>query len=576
MSSRSRRKLTAIRRRSSWRNSRPTPFGGSDLSIKDASLSPYELQARPEQVIRGDASSTRAVSIVITTYNHSQFLPEAIESALGQTVRPVEVIVVDDGSSDDPGSVVSRYPEVQLIRQANQGLAAARNTGWQAARGSYVVFLDADDRLLPEALAANLRRFDARPDCAFVYGGYHYIDVGGRQLSSPAPKFLGKDAYASFLNDNCVAMHATVMYRRDYLEEAGGFDGRLRRCEDYDLYLRLARRYPVAAGSERIAEYRQHGNNMSLDYPAMFDTLLAILRRQSQHVVGHPQWRTALKTGIRNWKAIYADVQISQTLTVARASGLRHIPWRASAKMCARVPAPFLKATCRRISTALRSRLVRLRRRSVRFGDLRRLEPISRNFGFDRGKPMDRRYIEDFLSRYADDIRGRVLEVGDNAYTMQYGGDRVTRSDILHITADNPRATFVGDLAEGDNLPCEAFDCIVLTQTLQYVFDVHKAVATLHRMLKPGGVLLLTVPGVTSIDRGEWAASWYWSLSPLGLRRLLIGKFGEASVGVSSYGNVLAAIAFLHGLADHELRPSERDTHDPQYPVIVAARALKQ
>jgi SAM-dependent methyltransferase len=203
------------------------------------------------------------------------------------------------------------------------------------------------------------------------------------------------------------------------------------------------------------------------------------------------------------------------------------------------------------------------------------LLPISENYGFDRGKPVDRRYIEDFLARNAEDIRGRVLEVADNAYTMQFGGAHVQRSDILHGNSGNPRATLVGDLAEGHHFPSQAFDCIVLTQTLQYVFDLHKAVSTLHRMLKPGGVLLATVPGVSSIERGEWGPSWCWSLSATALRRLLQQRFGEANVSVSAYGNVLVAISFLHGLAESELHPSELDTHDPHYPVIVAARAVK-
>src|SRR5262249_10635788 len=156
------------------------------------------------------------------------------ESALRQTVPPNEVIVVDDGSTDDPGAIVSRYPNVRLIQQPNQGLAAARNTGWRAARGRYVVFLDADDRLLPEALASNLHRFEQRPNCAFVYGGFRYIDASGRYLSTPSPKLVGEN-YEAFLKDNCIAMHAAVMYGRDRLEEAGGFDTRLRCCEDYEL-----------------------------------------------------------------------------------------------------------------------------------------------------------------------------------------------------------------------------------------------------------------------------------------------------------------------------------------------------
>jgi SAM-dependent methyltransferase len=212
---------------------------------------------------------------------------------------------------------------------------------------------------------------------------------------------------------------------------------------------------------------------------------------------------------------------------------------------------------------------------AVEFGQLRRLRPISANFGFDRGKPLDRRYIEDFLSRHVVDIRGRVLEVADNTYTVQLGGARVTQSDILHADANNPRATLVGDLAAADHFPSQAFDCIVLTQTLHFIFDMGSAVKTLHRMLKPGGVLLATVPGISSIEHD---AKWppFWTLSPTALRRLLEASFGDTNVNVSAYGNVLAAVAFLHGLAESELQPAELDTHDPEYPVTVAARAVRR
>lgn len=438
-----------------------------------------------------------------------------------------------------------------------------------------MVFLDADDRLMPTALASNLKVFDEKPESAFVYGGYDYIDATGRHLSSPPLQRIGEDAYESLLKGNCVAMNATVMYRRDCLEEVDGFDPRFRCCEDYELYLRLARQYRIAASDERIAEYRRHGSNMSLNLVQMLDTVLEVMRQQSQYVDDNARRRDALKIGIRHLKWGHADEQISQSVMLARESGLRQIPWRAIARIFSRAPASFLKASWRRILKWLHSRLRPSPRRSIRFGDLRRLRPISTNFGFDRGKPVDRRYIEDFLSCNAQDIEGRVLEIGDNVYTVRYGGARVTRSDILQVSADNPRATLVGDLAEGDNFPSEAFDCIVLVQTLQYVFDLHKAIATLHRMLKPGGVLLATVPGVSAIDREpSWAP--LWTLSATALSRLLAEEFDGSNISVITYGNVLAAVAFLHGLAESELHPTELDTIDPQYPVILAARAVKR
>jgi SAM-dependent methyltransferase len=228
-----------------------------------------------------------------------------------------------------------------------------------------------------------------------------------------------------------------------------------------------------------------------------------------------------------------------------------------------------------------RAVLRRLRPRStpvpdrVSFGDFRRTRPISSHFGFERGQPVDRYYIERFLERHRADVRGRVLEVGDASYTRRFGGDRVTRSDVLHVHEGSPLATVVADLADAGHIPSDSFDCIILTQTLHLVFDVHAAVATLHRILAPGGVLLATVPGISQIDRGEWGETWFWSFTRQSARRTFEMRFAPADVAVDQYGNVLAAIAFLEGLAGHELEEHELAVTDPAYPVCVAVRAVK-
>lgn len=229
-------------------------------------------------------------------------------------------------------------------------------------------------------------------------------------------------------------------------------------------------------------------------------------------------------------------------------------------------------------SRPLRAAYAWSRRRSsrVRFGDLRRLRPISVWFGYDRGQPIDRYYIESFLTRCGSDIRGRVLEIGDASYTRQFGGPRVTRSDVLHVWADAPGATIVGDLAAGDDIPSDSFDCVVLTQTLHLIYDVGSAIRTLHRILAPGGVLLATFPGISPIDRGEWRDSWYWGFTPLSARRLFEDHFASPDVTIQSHGNVLSAIAFLEGLATHELRRSELDAVDLAFPVSITIRAVKQ
>jgi SAM-dependent methyltransferase len=209
-------------------------------------------------------------------------------------------------------------------------------------------------------------------------------------------------------------------------------------------------------------------------------------------------------------------------------------------------------------------------------GDLRRVTPIDSGFGVGRGKPVDRHYIEDFLQRHAGDIRGRVVEVAENTYTERFGGSRVGRSDVLHVDESNMRATLVGDLAGPNELPGDSFDCFICTQTLTYIYDVQRAVETIHRMLKPGGVLLVTVPGISQMspyDRDRWGEYWRFTAQSLG--RLLGTPFGSENVAVEAYGNVLASTAFLQGLCVDDLRRDELEHRDQRYQMLVAGRAVK-
>jgi SAM-dependent methyltransferase len=212
----------------------------------------------------------------------------------------------------------------------------------------------------------------------------------------------------------------------------------------------------------------------------------------------------------------------------------------------------------------------------VRFGNLRRLAPISRAFGKDRGRPIDRYYIERFLADQAADIRGHVLEIGYDTYTKSFGGHRVIKSDVLHVMEGNPKATIVADLIRADHIPADTFDCIILTQTLQFIYDVEAALKTLYRILKPGGILLATFGGISQISRWDmdrWGH--YWNFTTLSARRLFEESFPAAKVKVDAYGNVLAAIALLHGLATQELRQEELDHRDPDYEVLITVRAVK-
>jgi SAM-dependent methyltransferase len=218
----------------------------------------------------------------------------------------------------------------------------------------------------------------------------------------------------------------------------------------------------------------------------------------------------------------------------------------------------------------------------VRFGGLRRLTPVSRARGSDRGTPVDRYYIEHFITRHAGqdqyvlgDIKGHVLEVGDDTYAGAFGAG-ITKLDILHADASNERATIVADLASADSIPSDTFDCVICTQVLLLIYDFRAAVGHLHRILKPGGSLLVTVPGISHLCFPDADAGGdYWRFTSFSVRRLLEEFFDPENVTVEAYGNVLSTIAFLEGVSAEELKRAELDVRDPAYELIVTARARK-
>ena len=534
------------------------------------------------------------LSVVVTTYEHAAYLGEALASVRRGQPPVHEVVVVDDGSTDRPDLVVASHPGVRLLRQDNRGLSAARNAGLRASTGEYVLFLDADDVLVPGGLQASLEAARAHPEAAIVYGAHVRTGPDGRTVTQTVYVPVDDDdAHGQFLRGNPVGMHASALLRRETVVDAGGFDETLPAAEDYDLYLRLVATHPVHSHSTVVAAYRIHGENMSADSALMLRSVLEVLARQRRRVRGDRARTEALRTGVGVWLSYY--LRQSAGSVTRDASRWRRVLLLAAAQF----PGAFLHWVLRRGLRAVRPRAITAARRAavgvplpvragiararghvppvgaVHLGDLDRTSPIARDFGYARGGPVDRHYIEGFLHRSQDDIRGRVLEIGDDAYTRAFGASRVERRDVLHVHAGNPLATFVGDLAGDNELPSAAFDCVILTQTLQLVFDPAAAMRTVHRILKPGGVLLATVPGISNIDRDEWGPSWYWSFTTHSMRRLAAEAFPHGVVDVAGFGNVKAAITFLHGMSVLEVDKTDLDVVDPSYPVVITLRAVK-
>jgi SAM-dependent methyltransferase len=211
---------------------------------------------------------------------------------------------------------------------------------------------------------------------------------------------------------------------------------------------------------------------------------------------------------------------------------------------------------------------------AVRMGDLNRTKPIDGNFGFGRGTPVDRYYIEHFIEAHGSDIQGHALEIGDATYCNRFGSG-VSQQEILHISAANSDATIIGDLSTAGVLTPASIDAMVLTQTLHLIYDMRAALRNIYEALAPGGVALVTVPGITPVDRYDWGDCWYWSLTEAAAKRLFGEVFEEGQLQFTTYGNVYAATCFLHGLALEEVDKSKLLESDPAYPVVVAIRAQK-
>jgi glycosyltransferase involved in cell wall biosynthesis len=254
------------------------------------------------------------VSIIIPCYNQADFLPEAIESTLEQAYTNREVLVVDDGSRDSTPQVATAYAVVRYIRQENSGVSAARNAGVTQSRGEYLVFLDADDRLLPKALEIGVGSLSQHPTCAFASGYCRLIGADGSPLWEYEPRRISSEHYLELLRGNYIWCPGSVIYRRSAVESVNGFDLSLGGCADYDLYLRITRSSPVFCHKQFVVDYRLHRSNMSVDHSRMLREALKALDRQWDFVKGDSRRIEAFMAGRKRWQDYFGSLQMSDQI----------------------------------------------------------------------------------------------------------------------------------------------------------------------------------------------------------------------------------------------------------------------
>jgi glycosyltransferase involved in cell wall biosynthesis len=551
-----------------------------------------------------DVTVSPLVSVVTIFLNAERFMQAAIESVFAQSHQDWELLLVDDGSTDRSTGIAQRYaaafPEqVRYLEHPghrNAGMSASRNLGIRQARGRYVAFLDADDVWLSHKLGQQIAIMEANSTAAMIFGTPRYwyswtgnpADVRRDRTRPPGapsnrlyhPPELALRLYP--LGHGSAPCPSDLLIRRSALADVGLFEESFRGANQlYEDQAFLAKVYlhgAVYVADACWTRYRQHPESCveQVRRSGQYDDVRRYFLEWLERYLNERGRRE-----VRVWLALQCALAQYRHPTVAGVPKAARRSLRAT-RMRAR------RAVQRLLPTHVRSGWATMREAldvwrgdavprpgSVRFGSMRRPEPFSRQFGFDRGLPIDRHYIEQFLALHAADVQGRVLEIGDDTYSCQFGGERVEACDILHVDDTNPQATIVGDLSQGDAIPSSTFDCVILTQTLHLIFDLAAAVRTIHRILKPGGVVLATVPGITQIADDQWGDSWYWGFTSLSAHRAFAEQFDPTLVVVDVYGNVLAASAFLHGLAAHELRAGELARRDAAYQVIVGVRAVK-
>jgi glycosyltransferase involved in cell wall biosynthesis len=316
-----------------------------DAPRDDAAASDVDRHRDPSPAARAPL-----VSIVIPCYQQARFVADAVESALAQTWPAVEVIVVDDGSTDGCAEIVGRrFRGVRVVRQPRGGLARARNRGLAEARGEFVAFLDADDRLLPAAIEIGLAALAREPRAAFACGRFRLIEADGSPVRATPDGRAPGDAYAALLQSNHICVPAAVLFRRAALAACGGFPPGLDAAADYAVYLRLAARYPVAEHGRVVAEYRHHAAGMSRDALRMLRETLRAHAAERRRARRRPDAAAAYARGRRFWRSFYGEAALAEIAALA-AEGRWPAALRRAATLARLAPGLLLRRAIGRIA----------------------------------------------------------------------------------------------------------------------------------------------------------------------------------------------------------------------------------
>ena len=490
------------------------------------------------------------IAVVVTCYNLGRTLGESLDSVQAQTREAAEIVIVDDGSTDAYTLEVLAHlnrARTRIFRTVNRGLAAARNVGIRLTTAPYIVPLDADDILDPTYFEKAAARLDAESNLDFVSCALQAFEGASYVWTPPPIDFI------QFITRGTV--HASTMFRRELWEKVRGFDETFRTYELMDFWvsaLELGFRGEIL--NEPLLKYRVRAESQ--------------YQKAIRPEAYHARMQMLFEKHRRSMESCWSDVLVEKEAFLLEQQSYSKYLLNQKNELEREVAG--LNEEIGLLAQSLKAKGIH----TLQWGDFSRVQPISSVWGLDRGQPVDRYYIEKFLEEHRADICGRVLEVRDSGYTDRFGSN-IASADILDIDPNNGRATIVADLSGSHSIPANYFDCFILTQTLHMIYELRAAVAQCFRLLKPGGVLLATLPSVIRVDVEQKEDGDFWRFTEASARRLFGEYFPADLLEIRSYGNVLVDAAFLYGVSSAELTAEQLADYDPKFPLLIAVRAIK-
>lgn len=473
---------------------------------------------------------------------------KAADSVVRQALRATRVVVA---TTEDTPAIRAAASRIRAAVEAAPELAVAINRAVATNDCDWVLVVPPGFRLAPTCIERCDEIFRTVPDAAVIL-----LCV---RLTSPDERFgtVGSYPRASFVELIADPRRAAPVFavRRAAWLASAGLDVRCGALADFDLQLRLAMSSAFASldtpvVSREIGETSCWPHFDSDAYRESLRTLFEKHRRAIEPVLG--DILVAQEEAYARLRVLHRSLVARRDRDAARLAELQAETSELRTPVGAMGPPPF------------------------DWGDFGRMDPVSRDWGYDRGGPVDRYYIEGFIRANSSGVLGTVLEVQEDDLSRAYGALRVARADIVDINDANARATVLADLRWAPQIPSDTYDCIIITQTLHVIDDMQGVLKECFRVLKPGGTLLATFPAASRVCLEYGADGDLWRLTPAGVRALLEAVFGVGAVEITPYGNVQSNVAFLHGLGQAELTRTQLDAFDPYYPALTGGRAIKR